>query len=29
MTTTASAIDIATFLSNGTFWYGSIAQAFS
>jgi hypothetical protein len=29
MTVTASAIDIATFLSNGTFWYGSIAQAFS
>jgi hypothetical protein len=29
ITATASALDILTFLSNGTNWYGAAAQAFS
>jgi hypothetical protein len=29
ITATASAVDILSFVSNGSFWYGSAAQAFA
>lgn len=29
ITATASAVDILSFVSNGTYWYGSVAQAFA
>jgi hypothetical protein len=29
ITATASAVDIVSFLSNGTYWYGTAAQAFA